>query len=63
MSSLQPIPPTMPERFVDARTAGRFLGLHMVTVQRLARKGTLPAHPIGNGMKIRWRFLISELAE
>jgi excisionase family DNA binding protein len=53
----------MPERFVDARAAGEFLGLHLATVQRLARSGALPAHPIGDGVKMRWRFLLSELAE
>jgi predicted DNA-binding transcriptional regulator AlpA len=57
------VPAVMPERFVDARAAGEFLGLHAITVQRLARKGALPSHPVSAGAKVRWRFLLSELGE
>jgi hypothetical protein len=28
----------------------------------LARKGELPAHPLGNGTRRIWRFRLSELA-
>jgi excisionase family DNA binding protein len=52
---------TVPERFLDAQEAAQFLGLHPRTVQRLAREGIIPAHPIGNGVRRRWRFLLSEL--
>lgn len=53
------------EPFVDAVAAGRFLGLHPVTVQRLAREGRLPGHSVShkNGMRMHWRFLLSELGE
>jgi hypothetical protein len=32
-----------------------------VTVKKMAREGWLPAHAIGNGVRKRWRFRISEL--
>jgi hypothetical protein len=50
-----------PEPFVSAFEAGGFVKLHPSTVLRLAREGVLPAHPIGNGTRKRWRFLLSEL--
>lgn len=50
------------ERYVDATFAAQFLGMHPKTLARLARKGIVPAHPIGEGnQRRRWRFLISEL--
>lgn len=53
------------EPFVDAAAAGGFLGLHPVTVQRLAREGRLPGHSVshGNGVRTHRRFLLSELAQ
>ena len=51
-----------PEAFVDAIEAGRFLGLRSRRVLELARRGALPAYPIGNGARRVWRFLLSELA-
>lgn len=51
-----------PEAFVDAIEAGRFLGLRPRRVLELARRGALPAYPIGNGARRVWRFLLSELA-
>ena len=41
--------------------AAEFLGLDPRTVTRWARNGYLPAHPLGQGKKKSWRFLISEL--
>jgi hypothetical protein len=49
------------EPFVDAVAAGKFLGLHPVTIQRMARSGTLPGHPVCRGKRVVWRFLLSEL--
>jgi hypothetical protein len=49
------------EPFVDAKTAGKFLGLHPATVQRLAREGLIPAHAINGRARRQWRFLLSEL--
>jgi excisionase family DNA binding protein len=49
------------EPFVNAREASRFVQLHPVTVQRLAREGLLPGHPVSNGSRRHWRFHLSEL--
>jgi len=51
------------ELFVDARTARKFLSLHPSTVQRLARQGVLPAHPVNGRARKQWRFLLSELQD
>jgi hypothetical protein len=51
-----------PEPFVTAVEAAAFLRCAPVTVKRLAREGKIPAHSIQNGIRRRWRFLISELA-
>ena len=51
------------EPFVNAQEAGGFVQLHPSTVLRLAREGVLPGHPVGNGQRKRWRFLLSELRE
>ena len=50
------------EPFVDATRAGSFLTMSPKTVLKLARKGDLPAHPIGHGVRRMWRFRLSELA-
>lgn len=50
------------EPYVDSTAAGQFLGLHPVTVMRLARKGHLPGHPVRNAKRRQWRFLLSELS-
>lgn len=50
------------ERYVDAAAAARFIGMHPKTLARLARKGIVPGHPIGEGhQRKRWRFLETEL--
>lgn len=52
----------LPERYVDAVAGAQFVGMHPKTLERLARRGTVPAHPLGEGSRRkRWRFLISEL--
>jgi len=51
------------EAFVTASEAGDFLELHPATVQRFAREGLIPAHPVAGGKRRRWRFLRSELAD
>lgn len=51
------------EPFVSAMEASQFVRLHPATVQRLAREGALPAHPVGSGQRRRWRFLLSELQQ
>jgi hypothetical protein len=51
-----------PEPFVDAEEAGRFLSIRPRRALELARKGILPAHPLGEGLRKVWRFRLSELA-
>ncbi|MGB0124408.1 MAG: helix-turn-helix domain-containing protein [Silvibacterium sp.] len=41
--------------------AADFLGLDVKTVTRWARKGYLPAHPLGEGKRKFWRFSVQEL--
>jgi hypothetical protein len=50
------------EPYVDSIVAGKFLGLHPVTVMRLAREGHLPGHPLRQAKRRQWRFLLSELS-
>jgi hypothetical protein len=50
------------EPFVDAAAAGNFLCLRPRRVLELARRGLIPAHPLGNGQRRVWRFRLSELA-
>lgn len=50
------------ELFVTADEAAVFLRCSPITVKRLAREGKIPGHCIQNGIRKRWRFLISELA-
>jgi excisionase family DNA binding protein len=51
------------ETFITAHEAAVFLRCSPITVKRLAREGKIPAHSITNGLRKRWRFLISELAD
>lgn len=51
-----------PEPFVDAHRAAEFLFLTPRRVLELARKGRIPAHPLGDGVRKVWRFRLSELA-
>lgn len=55
----QPEIPTF-EPFVDEHEVARFLHLTPRRVLELARKGELPAHPLGNVRKT-WRFRLSEI--
>ena len=49
------------EPLVTPEEAANFLRISPVTVKKMAREGDLPAHPIRNGIRKRWRFRISEL--
>jgi excisionase family DNA binding protein len=42
--------------------AAQYLGLDVKTITRWARQGYLPAHPLGEGKRKFWRFLVSELS-
>jgi len=59
--NISPLPSSRPEYFVDAVDASRFLALHPRTVLEMARQGSIPAHPLGDGPRKTWRFLLSEL--
>jgi len=45
------------------KSAAAFLGLDEKTITRWARKGYLPAHPLGEGKRKFWRFLENELSD
>ena len=62
VSALTHAPERAPsERFVDANSAAPVLGVNPKTLQRWSRQGIVPAHPIGEGRRKYWRYLISEL--
>ncbi len=48
------------EPFVDEFVVASFLGIEPRRVLEMARKGVIPAHPIG-GKRKTWRFRISEI--
>jgi excisionase family DNA binding protein len=52
-----------PERFVDAVVAAKFLSIQRRQLLELARAGTIPAYPIGDGQRRLWRFRLSDLAK
>lgn len=61
-SANAPVPQLgVPEHYVSADEAALFLALHRRTLLRLARAGAIPAHPLGDGPRRVWRFLLSEL--
>lgn len=49
------------EHYVTAAEAANFLSINRLTLMRMARAGAVPAHPLGNGLRRVWRFLLSEL--
>ncbi len=58
----EPGGPAVPERFVDAITAAQFLSIKPRYLLQLARRGNIPAHPLGEGPRKMWRFRLSELS-
>ena len=50
------------EPFVDATKAAQFLNLRLRRLLQLARAGSIPAYPIGDGRRRVWRFRLSEIA-
>ena len=50
-------------RLMDPREAAAYLHLDEKTITRWARKGYLPAHPLGEGKRKFWRFLEHELLD
>lgn len=53
--------PEGPEPYVDPDQAAAFLKTSRLKVIRMARCGSLPAHPLGDGKRRQWRFKLSEL--
>jgi excisionase family DNA binding protein len=49
------------ESFIDASKAANFVNLNRKTLLRLAREGSIPAHPLSGDKRRVWRFLLSEL--
>jgi excisionase family DNA binding protein len=49
------------EKYLSPQEAAIFLSISAKTLTRFARQGIVPAHPIGDGIRRRWRFLKSEL--
>jgi excisionase family DNA binding protein len=45
------------EDFIDSKEAARWFRIHPKTLQRMARRGDVPAHRIGT----LWRYRLSEL--
>jgi hypothetical protein len=57
-----PVPSSLTlEPFVDADRAADFLAMSRKTLLALARKGYLPGHPVGQGVRKIWKFRLSEL--
>jgi len=52
----------IPEHFVDANDAAKFLSITRRRVLDLARAGQLPSHPIGHGTRRTRLFRLSEIA-
>ncbi len=48
---------------LDAIEAARIVGMNSRTLVRWARRGYVPAHPLGEGKRRIWRFFESELLE
>jgi excisionase family DNA binding protein len=49
------------EHYVGAAEAAKFLSITRRTLLQMARDGVVPAHPLGNGPRRLWRFLLAEL--
>jgi Helix-turn-helix domain len=53
----------MPEPFVSAQEAAKFVGISRRFLTELARRGIAGAYPIGTGeLRKTWVFRLSELA-
>jgi hypothetical protein len=52
-----------PERFVDSVVVAEFLSITPRQLLVMARKGALPAYPLGSGQRRVWRFRLSEIAK
>lgn len=50
-----------PNTILDSRGAAAHLLLDEKTITRWARRGYIPAHPLGEGKRKSWRFYTHEL--
>ncbi len=50
------------ESFVNAERGAEFLGVTPRYLLGLARRGRIPAYPLGSGARKLWRFRLSELS-
>jgi len=55
------VSPKSLEPYVSPEEAAQFLKTNRLKIIRLARSGSLPAHPLGSGKRRQWRFKLSEL--
>jgi excisionase family DNA binding protein len=46
---------------IDTREAADYVGFHPKTVERMARMGEIPAHPVSGVSRKTWKFYPSEL--
>jgi excisionase family DNA binding protein len=46
---------------LNSREAAAYVGLHPKTVERMARMGEIPAHPVSGVRRKTWKFYPSEL--
>lgn len=58
-----PASPRIPEYYEDAEEGAKFLRIERRALLQMARDGVIPAHPLGDGRRKQWRFLLSELDE
>jgi excisionase family DNA binding protein len=49
------------EQYVSPEDAAAFLKVNRLKIIRMARSGSVPAHPLGTGKRRQWRFKLSEL--
>jgi excisionase family DNA binding protein len=49
------------EPYVSPEDAAAFLKINRLKIIRMARAGSVPAHPLGTGKRRQWRFRLSEL--
>lgn len=57
------VSPSRTSRMMDPKEAAEYLRLEARLVKDWARKGYIPAHPLGEGKRRIWRFLEHELVD
>ena len=49
------------EPFVTTQQVAEFLGIAPRTINRMAKEGRIPAHPVSGTARRTWRFRLSEV--